>query len=227
MNTGQHTTNEFLPTLGHAMRFRELTELPGPLGDLQSFSTATTFFCAATVEAAANGLLQLVEASRKVLDLIDRFPVIDKIDLVATARGKSINRGARAVQQLQELIQSRNGIVHPKIMTREVKFESLPGNEHYSRRHVANDFAVTDGSTEREIATKAVHTTVEFLNYAIADLLVLSQSEAEHCLIGVSPTEEKRPAYQIDSLRILLQYQRRYGHFRFINLPDIPGESTS
>ncbi len=227
MKTGLHTENEFLPTLGHALRFRELTETLKPLGDLQSFATATSFFCAASVEAAANGLLQLVGASSKVLEQIDRFPVIDKIDLVANARGKSIDRGARPVQQMQELIRSRHRIVHPKISTRKVEFETFPGNEHYARQHVAKDSVMTDGSAERAAATMAVHATVDFLNYAIAELLVLSQSDAEYCLVGVGPTEDRRPIYHIDSLRVLLRYQSRFGRVRFIEFPNIPGEVIS
>lgn len=227
MPTGPHTENEFLATLGHALRFLELIESTTSVADKQTFATASTFFCAASVEAAANGVLQLVDVSKKVTELIDRFPVVEKFDLVASARGKTIDRGGKAVQGIRELIQNRNGIVHPKIVTQNVEFETFPGDEHFARRHIAVDAVTLDGSAELSAAIKSSRATIDFLDYALADLLGLTQDEAEHCLVGVGPTKERRPAYHMDSLRILLRYQERFGRFRFIKLPIIPGETAS
>lgn len=227
MPTGQHVENQFLPTLGQAVRFRELVDESSSRWDKQCLATATSFFCVAAVEAAANGMLQLVAVSSKVDDLIDRFPVIEKIDFVASARGKYLDRGTKAVQEFRILIRDRNTIVHPKLTATEVDYDSLPGDEHFAKRHVARLMQATDGSIEREQALKSVTTAVAFLDYVVADLLALTQTEAELCLVGIGPTSEQRPAYHVDSLRTLLRYERSFKRVRFLDLPTIPGEGAA
>ena len=222
MTTGIHTDNEFFSILGQAVRFRDLTEHATNLWDKQAFSTATIFFCITSVEAAANSLLRLVVLNPKLEELVDKFPAIAKFDLVANSRNATLDRGSSPTQNIAKLIRLRNVMVHPKISTRTVEYETHPGDENYTKKHRIVDDTPIDGSNYLAIANDAVRATIAFLNYVVKDLLKLSDSDAANYLLPIPPMT--LPAYEISALRALKKYECEGVTVKFINLPDIPGD---
>ncbi len=78
---------------------------------------------AISLESAANGLLSTLNLTGRLAQDFDKLPVISKFEIFVRLSGCDVglDRGCNEVQRAQELLNARNGFVHPKQKTKRKK----------------------------------------------------------------------------------------------------------
>ena len=109
-----------------AFRALERQDLPNPTGiqtirhEMSRFGHLSILSSALALEAAANCALAKLGKRGKTTKDIDKLSVLGKFDVYLLSRGGGdiLDRGHKFVQPMDELINVRNAIVHPKIVNK-------------------------------------------------------------------------------------------------------------
>ena len=144
-----------------------------------------------SVECAANCCVARMKYPPLVLDQIDKLSVINKYDLLYSARyNKKLDRGSKAIQSIQELFGLRNKYVHPKIQKvtnkmsvnekGEKTYERSPEHTKYTQvLRLPHDFNTWTTENSRTVL-KAILT---FFNYFFSELCGLDSESSSKLLL--------------------------------------------
>lgn len=175
-------------------------EATDDLDDQQMFSRSSITFTLLLVEAAANALLDSLALARSVANDMDRLSILAKFDFFKriTCKGVGLNRGDRRVQELNELKNLRDRLVHPK--RRLTRWSETPSGGMVSESEkvpllsVSSDPWVWDFSAALAIA-RAVH---GFLNDFLLGQCELSSIQSAAVLYSGGDT----PSFDEDDFGI-------------------------
>lgn len=174
----------FTQLFGDAIFFEHCARMEKDSYKKQRFSRASIILSALSLESGANCLLKSLELSNQYSNDIDRLPFMSKYDFFAQVLyNKSIDRGRKECQIVEELKILRNQYVHSKTQKINIEFTDMEDvGENYK---VDMDFS---GKTKKAIgidmhsrfwfhkdAVAAVKAIVCFYNYYFNELLSLSQ----------------------------------------------------
>jgi hypothetical protein len=141
-----------------------------------------------SVEAAANSCLEHLSISHKLRDVVERLPTLDKFEFSASLwkPGAAFDRGCRSVQAIAELVDLRNGYVHPR-KTRKSAEQSAADSGTYTFNVAATTTGQLRWSRDRlhwnaTQAREALRVCLDFLEYYFRQLLQLDEARCDHLL---------------------------------------------
>lgn len=186
------TMNPFSGLLSDAVVFDILANNNSGLDfpDRNRYAKASVTNAVLAIEAGANSCLARITYPEIVKEQLDKLPVIDKYDVLYTARfDKKIDRGCKSFQVIRELFRLRNRYVHPKLEKIKTKIKLNengdktyePCEEHQTITPVLKipfNFNVWTGEHSRIVVAE----TIKFFNYFFSELCKLSVKESSELL---------------------------------------------
>jgi len=214
--------NSFANLLTDAIAFdiqaqaKEVLDFP----TINRYSKASLTCAVLSIESGANSCIARMTYPELVIQQLDKLSVIDKYDVLYTARfGKKIDRGSKPFQVVRELFQLRNRYVHPKLEKIKTKIAISQKDERTYEKEpehkkntpilkVPYDFATWTGDHSR----KVVRETVIFFNHFFSELCGLSAKECSDLLAlfvkGPANTSTFLAVHEID---IIKKVKNEYG----------------
>ncbi|MCY1358375.1 hypothetical protein D9M69_449090 [compost metagenome] len=171
--------NDFLALLADSLILYEAATNSREPELVNALSKASVLSSCYALEAAANSFLESVEVSSDLKNKIDRFITLQKFDFVLQWHtGKALPKGCLETQQVKELIDGRNSMVHPSIVTERQQVRTEPGDENFSAYHY------TMADDEKKVGS-AKKFNFDFSNLKIADAkeAVLRVVKFLNCLV--------------------------------------------
>lgn len=222
------TMNSFASLLTDAIAFdiqaqaKDVLDFP----TINRYSKASVINSVLSIESGANSCIARMTYPELVIQQLDKLSVIDKYDVLYTARfGKKIDRGNKPFQVVRELLQLRNRYVHPKLERIKTKiainekgdkiYEKAPEHKkNTSILKVPYDFTTWTGEHSR----KVVRETIIFFNHFFSELCGLGAKECTDLLSvfvkGPANTATFLAVHEID---ILKKVKNKYGvEIRFL-----------
>jgi hypothetical protein len=178
------------PTLiAQALQLTELARKASP-GEVQVLAKSVLVFAAMSLECAATSCLELAAIPKGPYGKIERaLSVVDKFDMLHWLAVRApLNRGQRLVQEIDDLISIRNGLVHARVRRESlgVRRAYVVGEQVEAGFNKALWSALRVPKDERswssEHAERAITTTVEFLNYFFFEACKIDQKKVTQML---------------------------------------------
>jgi hypothetical protein len=193
---------------------------------INRYSKASLINAVLSIESGANSCIARMTYPELVIEQLDKLSVIDKYDILYTARyRKKIDRGSKPFQVVRELFHLRNRYVHPKLQRIKTKiaidergvrtYEKASGHKKNTPiLKIPYDFTTWTGEHSR----KLVRETIVFFNHFFSELCGLSAKECSDLLLlfvkGPANTATFLAVHEID---ILKKVKNEYGvEIRFL-----------
>lgn len=173
-----------------------------------------------SLECAANCCISYLSHSKRFRDDIDKLPFISKFDVFLGLMfpGQKLDRGRSELQDIQELKNIRDSLVHPKVKKYEIRKTSPTSGEwlvdDFPRLKIPRDITVW----QPKDAVVALKATTTFLNYYFVDLCSFDAKTTCSLLISYEKTTipGKVPIH-ISHIRDLIRANKDWNlDFRFI-----------
>lgn len=189
---GEYIEQPFLGLLTDAIVLCELSEQLrrtglGRHGTLARAAVTTGAFC---IEASANALLGPVEAPEFLRNLADRLPIVEKFAFIlfAVRPDGELDRGTKHVQEIRELFEVRDQLVHARARSRVVTHKDLgDGTIQISKTAPPTNHLRLPRSPEDWRASHAVRVlraVSDFLDFFVLDLCEVKREEAAAILLS-------------------------------------------
>jgi len=189
---GQYIEQPFLGLLTDAIVLCELSEQLrrtglGRHGTLARAAVTTGAFC---IEAAANALLGPVQAPQFLRNVADRLPIVDKFAFIlfAVRPDAELDRGTKHVQEIRELFDLRDQLVHARARSRAVSHKDLgDGTIQISKTDPFTNHLRLPRSPEDWSAAHAVRVlraVSDFLDFFVLDLCEVNREDAAAILLS-------------------------------------------
>lgn len=183
-NKNEKTINRFFNIFTDAISLCEQSSINVNPKVRSTLARASILSTVTALEAAANSFIHHVELPSTLLDKVDRLSTIKKFDLILEIYAeRKLPRGTIQVQGIEELINLRNSLVHPKVTKEVVNYSTSYSNgfKHHTQSDIKSPTYSHTGipknsdKIEHNHALKSLKIFVEFMNFFILELWGISK----------------------------------------------------
>lgn len=172
-------------------RLSKNSELGHDIPASASYARASILNSVFAVECGVNLLLEETIRSSRLRNGLDRLPTLTKAEALVhyVDQQADFDRGTTPVQCMQEMINLRNSLVHPKVQKSSLSGDVSDGMFQFVETRTIEKTNILDIPKDSrswgfDEAARALQAADEFLEFLLLDLCSLATSETQYILLG-------------------------------------------